>query len=41
MSVKKIIVSFFFENSKTNSKKKWIGIRVILNMKNTKANNKS
>ena len=30
----------FFENSKTNSKKVWSGVRSILTMKNTKANNK-
>ena len=30
----------FFENNKTNPKKIWSGIRSILNMKNTKANNK-
>ena len=30
----------FFENNKTNMKKIWSGIRSILNMKNTKANNK-
>ena len=28
-----------FENNKTNSKKIWSGIRTILNLKNTKANN--
>ena len=30
----------FFENNKTNSKKTWSDIRYIVNMKNTKANNK-
>ena len=30
----------FFENNKTNLKKIWSGIRSILNMKNTKANDK-